>query len=33
MLSNLRQHMAGRILLFVTHRRQIAATLDRIVYI
>ena len=32
-LTNLRQHMAGRILLFVTHRRQIADTLDRIVYI
>lgn len=32
-LANLRRHMAGRILLFVTHRRQIADTLDRIVYI
>jgi ABC-type bacteriocin/lantibiotic exporter with double-glycine peptidase domain len=32
-LSNLRRHMAGRILLFVTHRRQIADTLDRIVNI
>jgi ABC-type bacteriocin/lantibiotic exporter with double-glycine peptidase domain len=32
-LTNLRQHMAGRILLFVTHRRQIADTLDRIVHI
>jgi ABC-type bacteriocin/lantibiotic exporter with double-glycine peptidase domain len=32
-LTSLRQHMAGRILLFVTHRRQIADTLDRIVYI
>ena len=30
-LANLRQHMAGRILLFVTHRRQIADTLDRII--
>lgn len=30
-LANLRQHMAGRILLFVTHRKQIADTLDRIV--
>jgi ABC-type multidrug transport system fused ATPase/permease subunit len=30
-LGHLRQHMAGRILLFVTHRRQIADTLDRII--
>lgn len=32
-LGHLRQHMAGRILLFVTHRRQIADTLDRVIYI
>ena len=30
-LANLRRHMNGRILLFITHRQQVAETLDRVI--